>query len=263
MSRASKLQVVLAVALGLGVFAGAAGSVRAQAVTWMPDVKSSLAWWQINPHMNHLWATTCPQEPSWRPGEGRSGGWTISQAFRPPKHGDAAVSDTTIIPLYPRRRPRSICTPSVEGRITVADTTRWTGVHGWITVKSADLTGGDGPRDNYTKKAVTEVNQYPTIKFQIDSVVDLTRERDTVRATAIGVFTFRGVSQPMTAAVRAWNEPSGIRVVGKFHFAPQDLIKVYGVSGWVLGMGVAQHVWYGIYGGIDMVLKPAEPTSSN
>jgi hypothetical protein len=236
--------------------------VQGQGGSWAPDPKSSLAWWQINPHMNHLWATTCPQEPSWRPGEGRSGGWSISQAFRQPKNGDAAISDTTIIPLYPRRRVRSICTPSVDGKLTVADTVHWTGVRGWITVKSADLTGGDGPRDSYTKKAVTEVNQYPVIKFEIDSLIDATRVRDTLHATAIGKFTFRNVTQPMNAAVRAWNEETGIRVMAKFHFEPRDLIKVYGVSGWVLGMGVAQHVWYGIYGGADLVLKPSEPATN-
>ena len=65
---------------------------------WTVDPAYSLAWWQVNPHLNHLWATTCPEEPSWRPGEGRSAGWTIAAGLRAPKHGYAGVSDTTLVP---------------------------------------------------------------------------------------------------------------------------------------------------------------------
>jgi hypothetical protein len=259
MSSFSKLKVILPAVVALGFAAGAARVAHAQ-VTFSPDTKSSLAWWQINPHMNHLWATTCPQEPSWRPGEGRSGGWSVSQAFRPPKHGDAAVSDTTIIPLYPRRRVRSVCTPAVSGELTIADTANWRGIRGWVAVNSTDLTGGDGIRDAYTEKAVTEVNQFPSIKFQIDSVINTRETRDTLHGTAVGVFTFRNVSQPMTAAVRAWHDPTAsgaLRVMAKFHFPARDLIKTYGVSGWVLGMGVASNIWYDVFGGADLILRPA------
>src|SRR5882672_8525183 len=38
---------------------------------WVVDSRSSLAWWQVSPNLNHLWATTCPGDSSWRPGEGR------------------------------------------------------------------------------------------------------------------------------------------------------------------------------------------------
>src|SRR5574341_1229773 len=99
------LQRTLAAALLCALSASRAAS---QEVRWTPDPKSSLAWWQVNPHLNHLWATTCPEEPSWRPGEGRSGGWSISQALRPPKEGYAAVSDTSRVPLYPRHKVRQV-----------------------------------------------------------------------------------------------------------------------------------------------------------
>jgi polyisoprenoid-binding protein YceI len=258
--RLTRTLAPVALAIGLLTVAFARGHAQ---VTWTPDPKSSLAWWQINPHMNHLWASSCPQEPSWRPGEGRSGGWTISQAFRPPKQGDAAVSDTTIIPLYPRRRARAVCTPAVEGRVHVADTTNWLGVSGWITVKSADLMGGDNSRDDYTKARVLDVNINPLIKFQIDSVVRVRVVRDTMHGTAVGSFTFRGVTQPMTAAVRTFVDPSGRRILGKFHFPAQDLIKVYGVSGFVLGMGVATRIWYDVWAGVDLVMVPGEASASN
>ena len=254
---------IRSIIVGLSLAVVAVGSAQAQAaVTFKPDAKSSLAWWQINPHMDHLWASTCPQEPSWRPGEGRGGGWTISQAFRPPKHGSAGVNDTTIIPLYPRRRVRSVCTEALTGEVHVSDTLSFKGLNGWISVKAAALNQGESLRDEYTNKNVTDVNQFPEIKFTVDSVVRSTRVRDTVRTTAIGSFTFRGVTQPMIASVRAWHEPTGTRVLAKFHFKPRDLIKVYGVSGFVLGMGVGTNIWYDIYGGVDMVLVPSSSVNS-
>src|SRR5712691_2040961 len=75
----------------------ALGQAQAQ-TTWKVDPKGSLVWWQIDPHMNHLWGTTCPQEPSWRPGEGRSAGWYIDVMLRSSKTGFANVSDTVHIP---------------------------------------------------------------------------------------------------------------------------------------------------------------------
>ena len=58
-------QRTLAAAL-VGLLTAVAGAPAQTA--WTVDPKASLAWWQINPHLGHLWATTCPQEPSWKPG---------------------------------------------------------------------------------------------------------------------------------------------------------------------------------------------------
>ena len=256
--RRSSWSTAIALSLALVVV----GRASAQSLDLTPDPKMSLAWWQINPHMNHLWASTCPQEPSWRPGEGRSGGWSITQAFRPPKHGDAAVSDTTIIPLYPRRRARSVCTPAVSGRVHVADTANWSGVRGEIIVQANDLVGGDNPRDAYAKGRVFEVSKFQTIRFQIDSLTNVTRARDTIKATAVGTFTFRGVDKPMTATIRSYTDESGRRVIGRFHFPAHDMSTVYGVSMYVLGMGVGSRIWYDIWGGVDLVMRPSDRTSA-
>src|SRR5688572_32909464 len=57
----------------------ATGSVDAQSVArasnWVVEPTSSSAWWQMNPHFGHLWATTCPADPNWSAGEGNSGGY--------------------------------------------------------------------------------------------------------------------------------------------------------------------------------------------
>ena len=61
---------------------------------WVIDDRSSLAWWQINPHLGDLWGTTCPQESSWHAGREQDPYKRTTTAY-------AAVLDT-VIPLYPR-----------------------------------------------------------------------------------------------------------------------------------------------------------------
>lgn len=253
------LRPFLLVGAALGLLAVASPDAQAQ-VRFAADKKASLVWWQINPHMNHLWATTCPAEPSWRPGEGRSAGWVITRAFRPPKQGEADVSDTTIIPLYPRRRVRSVCAEAVEANVTVADTTKWTGVRGEVTVKSDAFIGGFDVRDEFVKDKLFQSQQYPEIKFTIDSMVDVSRAHgDTLRGTAHGQFTLRGVTQPAHASMKFWPEMGGLRVLGKIKINALDLIPVYGMSGLALGMGVGTRIWQDVYFGVDfLMLTPGQ-----
>lgn len=262
MPATGRLRAVLSLALGLCLLTVVRADAQAQA-RWVTDKKASLAWWQINPHMNHLWATTCPAEPSWRPGEGRSAGWVINRAFRPPKTGEANISDTTVIPLYPRRRVRSVCAEAVDARVFAADTVKWTGVRGEVTVKAdAAITGFD-VRDEFTHEKILQTTQYPDIKFTFDSLVDVSRHRDTIHAIAVGVFTLRGVSQPARASLRFWSEDGGLRVLGRIKLAAQDLIPVYGISGFALGLGVGVRIWQDLYVGVDLLLRRSEQSPAN
>ena len=232
-------------------------AVAAQAqARWTADREASLAWWQINPHMSHLWATTCPEEPSWRPGEGRSAGWVIGQTLSPPKQGYAAVSDTTNIPLYPRRKVRSVCTEAVTATVLVADTTTLQGVRGQVVVKANTLVGGDTRRDTFTRQAVLQTDRYPELRFTIDSLVNVSRQADTLKGTAVGVFTLHGVAQPMTAAVRSWPEAGGRRVLAKFRIPASELTSVWGMSRFALGLGVTTNIWHDIFMGVDLLLRP-------
>lgn len=256
------LRTLLPLAAALGVLAIATPDAQAQ-VRFTTDKKSSLVWWQINPHMNHLWATTCPAEPSWRPGEGRSAGWVITRAFRPPKQGEADVSDTTIIPLYPRRRVRSVCAEAVDARVTVADTAKWTGVRGEVTVQSDAFIGGYDVRDAFVKEKLFQSMLHPEIKMTIDSLVDVTQHGDTLRGTVYGMFTLRAVTQPVHASMKFWPELGGLRVLGKVKINALDLIPVYGMSGLALGMGVGTRIWHDVYFGVDLLLRTSETSSSH
>jgi polyisoprenoid-binding protein YceI len=240
--------------LVVAALAAMAASAQSQA-RWTVDTKSSLAWWQVNPHLNHLWATTCPEETTWRPGEGRSGGWAVDRALKPPKQGYAAVSDTSVVPLYPRPEAKSICTEAVRGEVRVADPARWGGVTGEVAVVGAHLVTGEDRRDALTRSGILQTTRYPTINFTIDSVVNVTKQADTLRGTAVGVFTLHGVSKPMTAVLRGWPEGGGMRVTARLRVRPRDLTEEYGLSKLALGLGVTTGIWYDLFAGVDVVLR--------
>lgn len=235
----------------------------AQAQThWTVESKSSLAWWQIDPNLNHLWATSCPAEPSWRPGEGRSSGYFINRMLRrPPNKGDLNLSDTVNMPLYPRPEARDLCTDAVTGQVVVPDTVTWRGVRGAISVKANHLVSGLRQRDEYTHEKILEAALYPEIRFTIDSLVRVTRQADTLRGSAVGVFSVHGVDKPMVAAVRAWPEAGGLRVLAKFSTPAPTLAKDYNLSTWALGLGVGTQIWYDLHMGVDLLLRSDRASS--
>jgi YceI-like protein len=241
----------------------AAGAGAPAQTRWLVDSKLSLAWWQMSPHLNHLWATTCPEEPSWRPGEGRSGGWVISKNLRSVYSsgttGDQNVADTINVPLYPRAKVGTVCTEAVAGELIVSDTTRWQSVRGVVVVKGAELISGEHRRDAYARNAVLQTSRYPDIRFTIDSVVNVTRQADTLSGTAVGVFTFHGAAQPMMATVRSWPEAGGRRVLAKFRIPAKRLTKDYGLSKFALGLGVGTKIWQDAFAGVDVLLRSEAP----
>jgi hypothetical protein len=220
---------------------------------WTVDSKASLAWWQMSPNLNHLWATTCPEEPSWRPGEGRSAGWSVAQ-FGASRIRDAASADTVNVPLYPRWEARALCTEAVRGYITVVDPVRWRGIRGEVVVRADALITGNDDRDAYTRIAILQTNRYPEIRFTLDSVVNVTREADTLRGTAVGVFTVRGVARSIATPVKAWPETGGLRVLAKFRIDADSLVPVYGLSSYALGLGVGTKIWQFLFPGVDLLL---------
>src|SRR5581483_5187394 len=145
------------------------------------DAKSSLAWWQVNPNMKHLWATTCPLDPSWLPGEGRSPGLGIDQHML-----DFPPEDTVHIPLLERVRVRPVCAEAVHGQLMTPDTATWKGVQGQIVVDAGALVTGENARDQFARKEVLETDKYPKIVFDIDRVVALKPAGDSITGLAVG-----------------------------------------------------------------------------
>jgi hypothetical protein len=236
--------------LAAGFFA--LGPYAAAQTRWTVDPKLSLAWWQITPHMGHLWATTCPQEPSWRPGEGRSYGWLGGAGAAPASR--VYVTDTIHVPRYPRYEALPVCTEAVEGEISVGNEARWQDVRGLVKVRTDALFIGSTERDTYARGVLLQSSRYPDIRFSIDSLAITARSSDTLSGTALGVFTLRGVARPMVAVVRAWPEAGGLRVTAKFRIPALDLVPVYGFSRLALGLGVGMKIWEYVFAGVDVVL---------
>lgn len=234
----------------------ALGTAQAQ-TRLVIDPKASLAWWQIDPNMAHLWATTCPQEPSWRPGEGRSGGWTTEDAMNAKTlaHGFNQNSDTIHVPLYPRRRVRFICTEALQGEMLLPDTVKWRGAHGQLSIKVRDIVTGEPMRDRYQNDAVLSAAVYPEIKYTLDSIVDPRRKGDTLFATALGTWTVRGVTKPVSSVIKAYPEAGGTRLTGKFGIPVKSLVSDYGVYKRSLGLGVMMGIWKTLYMGVDVLLR--------
>ena len=230
-----------------------AASTQAQ-IVWTVDPKTSLAWWQMSPHLNHLWATTCPEEPSWRPGELRSMGWKIEPGLKLPA-GTGYVEDTVHVPLYPRDKVRSVCSEAVEGRVLLPDTVTWRGARGEFAVRADALITGLAFRD-IMMHHVLMTSQFPEIHFTLDSLVGLTRQADTLFGRAVGTFTVRGMPKPTTAAVKAFPVAGGMRVLAKWRMPAPDLMLELIPKLHYIGLGVNTAIWRDFFMGADLVFRP-------
>jgi YceI-like domain len=226
----------------------------ADAQAWTVDRKSSLAWYQVSPHFNQLWATTCPNEFSWRPGEGRSPGWTINPKLIAPKTGLSNVQDTIHVPFYPRPTALPVCREAVDGRVVLPDTATWRGVHGVVTVTADSLVTGENMRDVYARNLLGTAH-FPLLQFTIDSLRDVTRPADTLFATAVGLLSVKGTDKPMTAVVRSWSEAGGIRVLARLRVPARVLWEDFGISKYAL-MGAGTGIWKDFFMGVDLLLRP-------
>ena len=246
-----------AVLLGCLLLSGVAAHAQAR---WVVDPKTSLAWWQVDPNLAHLWATTCPGDSSWRPGEGRSGGWSINPALKPPRQeGFKPISDTIHMPLYPRPAGGvyPICVEAVQGEVATPDTLHWRGVRGKISVLGEALVTGERMRDVLMHE-IMQTPSFPEIHFILDSLTNVTRQADTLAAMAVGTLELHGVKVPVAAAVRAFPDGGGLRVLGKFHFPASALKNEFGYTRLrYMGLGLNTRIWKWFFMGIDVVLKRA------
>lgn len=228
---------------------------NAQQAKLAVDGKTSLAWWQIDPNYGHLWATTCPDDLSWQPGEARSEGGNINVKSRKQTLPSASKSRDRTAPLYPRGDVAAVCRPAVRGTITVSDTSTWAGTTGEIRILPDSLVTGNTMRDKFARKSVFETTKYREIKFTIDSLTNV-QPGDTLRAIAVGTFELHGTRVAAKAPVKAWREKAGLRVQTQMQFPSDDLTKVYGFSKLSLGMGVTLGRWETVFMGIDAILVP-------
>jgi YceI-like domain len=227
---------------------------------WVVDSRSSLAWWQVSPNLNHLWATTCPGDSSWRPGEGRSSGWYINPKLKLPRTGYANVDDTVHVPLYPRERVYPSCVQAVSGEVEASDTVHWRGATATVTVKGEALVTGEAMRDLLMHQ-VMQTAQFPDIVFTLDSLTDQHRLGDTTAGKAMGMLTFRDQQYPIVAVLKWFHNGRDMRATGKWRIPAHNLVDMAPKLHY-LGLGVNTNIWHDFFMGFDIVFRPAPPESS-
>ena len=228
----------------------------AQQTSYRLDEKRSLIWWQLDPHFGHLWATTCPNDPSWQPGEGHSGRFGVNFKKRP------KVKTTNVsagaFPLFPRDTVRANCRTAVRGAFTTQDAKRFNEMKGTVIATMDSITNGSDSRDLFAKKYIYSSATYPTVKFTVDSLTNIRFSGDTVNAVAVGTFELRGVASHTRVQVQGVQEPEGLRVRGMWAMAAKELQERYNISRAVLSMGVGAKLWDTLYMGFDLILAPQE-----
>ncbi len=239
----------------LSALLGTAAHVSAQRKHLVANGVESLAWWQMNPHMGHLWATTCPGDSAWRPGEGTTPDEAVAamKAMRK-RIGYGTVTLDSIIPLYPRKIVRPVCSDAVRADIEVGDFKTLAGVHGEVNVSVRELYTGMRLRDEFTF-GLLQYLKYPNIVFDIDSLSNVVQRGDTTYANVVGDFTLRGSRDKRTVPVKITKVRDGIRIIGRFEMRASDLEEVYGMSKYKLGLGVGTGIWKLLHMGFDIILS--------
>jgi hypothetical protein len=228
-------------------------TASAQQGRFVIDQSRSLVWWQLDPHYGHLWATTCPDDPSWQPGEGHSGHFAINYKKRPKIK--TTKENATQFPLFPRDTVRANCRVAVSGSFSTADVKRYAQMNGSVTVQMDSMVNGSDARDAFAKKYIYSSAKYPTVNFTVDSLTNLVFVGDTVTAIAVGTFTLRGVQKPTRVQVQGVQEPSGLRVRGLWAMPARELQDRYKMSRAVLTMGVGSKLWDTLFMGFDLILR--------
>jgi hypothetical protein len=63
--------------------------------------------------------------------------------------------------------------------------------------------------------------------------------------------------------VEGWREAGGLRVTSKIRIPAKDLVPEWGLSKFALGLGIGTKIWYDLFIGADMLLRPEGATHSS
>lgn len=115
-------------------------------------------------------------------------------------------------------------TTTVTGKLLGANSL--TGVHGWVEAATKTLSTNNDHRDRDMASSL-ESDKYPTMRFDLDSVIAGEVQGDSTAVTLLGRFTLHGQARPVTLPGWVWTGARGARFRGA---APLN-VKDYGVGG--------------------------------
>lgn len=98
-------------------------------------------------------------------------------------------------------------------------------VHGFVEMQAKSLTTDNGLRDRDMRKTL-EVDKYPTIRFDLDSVTVGSDTPDSARIELVGRMSIHGVTRPIRLPANLRRQHNELRVTGSYElFLPN-----YGVT---------------------------------
>ena len=142
------------------------------------------------------------------------------------------------------------------GQVVAPDTVHWLGVHGSVAVLVDALISGEAMRDVMMHQ-IMHTEAYPEVQFALDSLVGMIRQGDTLVGSAVGTLTIRTVQKPIVAAVTAFPDSGGLRVLAKWRFPARLLLLEFTPALNYLGLGANTYLWHDFFMGADLVLRPS------
>jgi hypothetical protein len=136
-----------------------------------------------------------------------------------------------------------------------------------VIILADSLVMGETRRAQYAREMVFESTRFPEIRFRLDSLVNVTRQADTLSGTAMGVLFLHGFDKPVSAVVTVYpdSEAGGLRVHAKFRADVRPFTSYFWPGctyrGCVFSLGVRTDIWKHYFFGADLVLRPGRPPS--
>jgi hypothetical protein len=134
-----------------------------------------------------------------------------------------------------------------------------------MIIQADSLIMGEERRMQYARAMVFETTTFPEIRFRLDSLVNVTRQADTLRGTAVGVLFLHGHEKTVSAAVKVYpdSEAGGTRVLARIREDARALVSDLWPGctyrGCIFSLGVRTDIWKRFFFGADLVLRPEEP----
>lgn len=122
-------------------------------------------------------------------------------------------------------------TSTITGHLVGAPTLA--GVRGWVEAPARSLSSKNGKRDRDTWSSL-EVEKYPKIRFDLDSVTPERASSDSQAVTLHGRFRLHGAEHPTSLEGWLWRTGTTVR----FRGAVPVNVKDYGVGGLTKALGM-------------------------
>jgi polyisoprenoid-binding protein YceI len=98
-------------------------------------------------------------------------------------------------------------------------------VRGFVEAQASGLSTGNGLRDKDMRKTL-EVERYPTIRFDVDSVAVIAASSDTAQIELVGRMSIHGVTRPLRIPANLRRQGDELRVRGSCDL----FLPTYGVT---------------------------------